>query len=1246
MNPKLMPNFNWCPFITAGLIISYIMFFACYTSLAQSRSAPSIHCHVTDGDFTSCPDGNLEWSDVPFAHFPSANSYLYADQADIDPNLQSIHPITGAVTPHDTFMLFYDECNTTTPLGPDEYFLINFDTVEVEGGLEQLDRYTVHAFSDGTIIFFKNGVLQTNGNGEYRLNEIAGQRGSVGFGPSPNCPFDHVRAEYQITLQTASGNSYSPDPLFWGATPPGCTVSITGGSPLMNVGQQVEFTANVSGGGGDSFQWTVEGDIVKDYSETTNRPWSTMAMAPGDFQQKTISFYWKPLANQKHPNNAGPQPRKVSVNVTEGNSTCNAERTINVERNNTDITKQAEDFFTSNHSRRTLTEHTAWHVRFRFDRASQGGALFFDFHNQYISRFNSWRAEFGYPSVGIWDPATPLPTGIDIDHSPRPGTTTAAAHGKPSWFTIPGGTTGRPRNGWVCDTGAGQTRLADFPANQKLLGCATESPWHNSIHVALGGDMRRPSRAPRDPIFWRWHNFVDTISQDRRGLTPPTLVYQSPFRLFHFITELPSVSITFSEPVTGVTADDLMVNGATAFSVTGSGEGPYVFTGFPDPGFGPVIVEVAPGGIMDLNGELFEGETWEHTLIDSTPDDDADGVSNGEEVDTHLTDPTNPDTDDDGLPDGFEIDNACLDPLVDQANPHDMAGNPLPGNADTDNDGLTDLEEFFLGSDPCSFTFVPGQGAVRPGFDSSLLPANDDGSTGLVALGFSVNFFGTDLDQLFVNNNGNVTLDAALSSFTPFDLTTTGRQIIAPFFSDVDTRVGNVVTYGSGTVEGLSAFGVTWPGVGCYSTNISVLNFFQVVLIERSDIAPGDFDIEFNYDSIQWETGQASGGDDVCQGGSAARAGFSNGTGEPGSFFELPGSGIPGAFLDSNTLSGLVHHSLNSNEQGRYVFPVRNGIPTPIPTDNDGDNVLNELDNCPNISNPDQEDQDLNGIGDACQSFITQHSTAGFLQAWLDTTTTAEPTSLNLDEEPTVIERLIRIVNFRLNEGLSNSPVQLIQTLVNSLITLGLVPETDAEHIISTVVDSTTLTAEITFQPVFLKSNRDDDEDDKDREEDRDRNRGKYNRDRNDESDRDDKDRDWDREDNSRKTVKAFIELPENQDPNNIDLSSIRFNGNLPSVTRKVKLRDRDKDGIPELVVKFNRKKISPLLSPGIQEFRVTGKLIGGTQWAGVGLLEVKVKKKDRDDYGEKDYDHRKVEKDDDHDKDDDRGNNRKRMGR
>ena len=56
-----------------------------------------------------------------------------------------------------------------------------------------------------------------------------------------------------------------------------------------------------------------------------------------------------------------------------------------------------------------------------------------------------------------------------------------------------------------------------------------------------------------------------------------------------------------------------------------------------------------------------------------------------------------------------------------------------------------------------------GPEALRSGFEGTPLAAVDDNSTGLVPIGFTINFFGTDYTDLFVNNNGNVTFDDPLA---------------------------------------------------------------------------------------------------------------------------------------------------------------------------------------------------------------------------------------------------------------------------------------------------------------------------------------------------------------------------------------------------------------------------------------------------------------------------------------------------
>lgn len=221
---------------------------------------------------------------------------------------------------------------------------------------------------------------------------------------------------------------------------------------------------------------------------------------------------------------------------------------------------------------------------------------------------------------------------------------------------------------------------------------------------------------------------------------------------------------------------------------------------------------------------------------------------------------------------------------------------------------------------------------LNTGFTDNSLAANDDGSTGFIGFGFTIDFFGNIRNGGYVNNNGNVTLDSSLSTFTPFPIATTNREILAPFFADVDTRTGALVTYGTDTVGGQDAFGVNWLDVCFFAQDCSLKNSFQLVIIDRSDIAAGDFDFEFNIDSILWETGDASSGTDGL-GGNSARVGWSNGAANT---FELAGSAVNGAFLDGGpTGTSLIMNDLNSmmsvggTTLGRYYFQVRNGAVIP-----------------------------------------------------------------------------------------------------------------------------------------------------------------------------------------------------------------------------------------------------------------------------------------------------------------------------
>jgi len=486
---------------------------------------------------------------------------------------------------------------------------------------------------------------------------------------------------------------------------PACSAAISPRDGVVNVGQTMTFRATASPTRGTyTYRWTIEGEVIRDYSEGSAAPWRTMPLVPANLADRTVSFLWRPDDSQRYPRNDGPVARRVRVDVSDGRGgACSDQVTLQVERNETASTRQAEDWYTSNHQRFITREHTLWHDRYPFDAPFYDGTIFFDFHAQFVDRFDRWRAEFGYPPIGIWDPAMPIPAGIDIEHRPR--SASYAGQPRPGWATLSGG---GPR-GWnlmPCDwTRGGQRILADFPRDRRLLGCAVTETWHNNVHLILGGDMQDPPTSPRDPVFWRWHRYVELVSRDRLslwqaelaadGVLPapsaerpfappqPAVVYQVPFRLYDFVTSLEAIEVTFDAPVTGVAAGALSVGGVPATFVSGAGAGPYRFIGHGAP-VGATRVRLDGRAIRSAEGAVALDAEWTQTVLLVDEDLDGDGLTNGEEIHVVLSRPDVADSDGDGLSDAAEW------------GLHDT----LPRWRDSDGDGASDGCEVAAGSGP------------------------------------------------------------------------------------------------------------------------------------------------------------------------------------------------------------------------------------------------------------------------------------------------------------------------------------------------------------------------------------------------------------------------------------------------------------------------------------------------------------------------------------------------------------------
>jgi hypothetical protein len=190
---------------------------------------------------------------------------------------------------------------------------------------------------------------------------------------------------------------------------------------------------------------------------------------------------------------------------------------------------------------------------------------------------------------------------------------------------------------------------------------------------------------------------------------------------------------------------------------------------------------------------------------------------------------------------------------------------------------------------------------------------NDDGFSGPIPLGFSLNFFGHTYTSLFANNNGNISFGNGISAFTPNGPQGAAQPIISPFFADVDTEAA-----GSGLMSLRNNISneifVTWDHVGYFNQHDDKLNSFQFVLRGPGYLVPaGEGRIGFFWKTMQWETGDASGGSGGF-GGTPAAVGFGDG--------QSNGEILQGSI--QNGISGEV------NDHRLWVDIRGGGIPAPI----------------------------------------------------------------------------------------------------------------------------------------------------------------------------------------------------------------------------------------------------------------------------------------------------------------------------
>jgi hypothetical protein len=85
--------------------------------------------------------------------------------------------------------------------------------------------------------------------------------------------------------------------------------------------------------------------------------------------------------------------------------------------------------------------------------------------------------------------------------------------------------------------------------------------------------------------------------------------------------------------------------------------------------------------------------------------------------------------------------------------------------------------------------------------------------------------------------------------------------------------------------------------------------------------------------------------------------------------------------------------------------------------------------------------------------------------------------------------------------------------------------------------------------------------------------------------------------------VTCYIELPEGYDINDVDATTILLEDSIPAESRPTSIGDHDDDGIPEIMVKFDRAELEDILVPGEYNLKVTGHLTDDTIFEGVSDL-------------------------------------------
>ena len=204
-------------------------------------------------------------------------------------------------------------------------------------------------------------------------------------------------------------------------------------------------------------------------------------------------------------------------------------------------------------------------------------------------------------------------------------------------------------------------------------------------------------------------------------------------------------------------------------------------------------------------------------------------------------------------------------------------------------------------------------------FSLAMLP-NDDGSSGLINLPFTFDFYGNQYNSVYINNNGNISFVSPYITWTSNSFPDSSYNMIAPFWGDVDTRggmdtLGNLLGNGGNVWYKVTptALIINWNQVGYFNMHNDLVSTFQLIISNGSDsLVSAGGNVSFCYEDMQWTTGDASSGSGGF-GGTPATVGVNVGNGtdyfqvgqfvQSGTSFDGPTNNFDGVdFLDGQEI--------------------------------------------------------------------------------------------------------------------------------------------------------------------------------------------------------------------------------------------------------------------------------------------------------------------------------------------------------